>query len=807
MRKLFTLLVVFIFTVYYSLLTVQAQAPQKMNYQAVIRDASGLLVTNHGVGMQISILKGIGLVPVYVETQAATTNANGLVTIVIGDGTVVLGSLAAIDWSTDSYSIKTETDPTSAGGTSYSITGVSKLLSVPYALNAKTAENAFSGNYNDLTNRPTLFNGQYGSLSGSPIFATVATSGNYTDLSGKPALWDSTWASIKNKPNFFNGQYSSLSGAPTNISTFTNDAGYLTSYTEVDPKIGSNTSGYSPKWNGSAFVTGAIFQDTTGNVGIGTITPSKKLHLVETVTNNDILLLQNKAGGMNNSAILAFKTCGGTGNTDAIMGRIKVIDQYNWNGSMSFEVKSNSSDNPTTVEMMRITNIGNVGIGTTTPDYKLDVSGDINTTGAFKINGTPLATVASSGSYSDLINKPILFDGQYSNLSGAPTNISNFTNDAGYLTSYTEVDPKIGSNTSGYSPKWNGSALVTGAIFQDASGRIGIGKTSPQTTLDITSTNTTDAVIRLKNFNDPIGAVIINTYNAVQFGMFNPSSSALNQLPAGSGRSFFGFDPTGKVGSLTNYYLINVYRNLLDDGSGNAFFTGNVGLGNSTPAYKLDVSGDINTTGAFKINGTALATVASSGSYTDLTNKPTVDGSETKVTAGANISVTGTGTSASPYVINATAHYIGESYGGGIVFYVYDNGQHGLIAATADLSTGMQWYNGTSTTTNAVRDGIGAGKLNTERIIANQSTGNYAAQLCSNYQGGNFGDWYLPSKYELNLMYLQRSVVGGFTSANYWCSTEYNATYSYYQNFGSQGYQTYTTKDYSSFYIRAIRAF
>ena len=83
----------------------------------------------------------------------------------------------------------------------------------------------------------------------------------------------------------------------------------------------------------------------------------------------------------------------------------------------------------------------------------------------------------------------------------------------------------------------------------------------------------------------------------------------------------------------------------------------------------------------------------------------------------------------------ALIHKIGDSYGGGIVFWVDATGQHGLIAATADQSTGIQWYNGAYSTTNAVRDGIGAGMYNTERIIANQGEGSYAAQLCAKLPG------------------------------------------------------------------------
>lgn len=113
--------------------TIFAQSPQKMSYQAVIRNASNNLVVSSSVGIKISILQGssFGTV-VYSETQTTTTNLNGLVSIEIGTGTVVSGTFATINWANGPYFIKTETDP--SGGTSYSIVGTSEFLSVPYAL-------------------------------------------------------------------------------------------------------------------------------------------------------------------------------------------------------------------------------------------------------------------------------------------------------------------------------------------------------------------------------------------------------------------------------------------------------------------------------------------------------------------------------------------------------------------------------------------------------------------------------------------------------------------------------------------------
>ena len=120
------------------MLSARAQAPQKMSYQAVIRNASNVLIANTNVGMRISVLQGSPTgSAVYTEAQTATTNANGLVTLEIGAGTVVRGIFSSIAWGTNTYYIKTETDPT--GGTNYTITGTSQFLSVPYALFAADA--------------------------------------------------------------------------------------------------------------------------------------------------------------------------------------------------------------------------------------------------------------------------------------------------------------------------------------------------------------------------------------------------------------------------------------------------------------------------------------------------------------------------------------------------------------------------------------------------------------------------------------------------------------------------------------------
>ena len=109
------------------------QAPQKMSYQAVIRNSNDSLLVSTQVGMRISLVQGTtsGTV-VFSETQTATTNANGLVSLQIGMGTVVTGTFACIDWAASPYYVKTETDL--SGGTNYTIISSNEILSVPYAL-------------------------------------------------------------------------------------------------------------------------------------------------------------------------------------------------------------------------------------------------------------------------------------------------------------------------------------------------------------------------------------------------------------------------------------------------------------------------------------------------------------------------------------------------------------------------------------------------------------------------------------------------------------------------------------------------
>jgi hypothetical protein len=152
---------------------------------------------------------------------------------------------------------------------------------------------------------------------------------------------------------------------------------------------------------------------------------------------------------------------------------------------------------------------------------------------------------------------------------------------------------------------------------------------------------------------------------------------------------------------------------------------------------------------------------------------------------------------------------IGQSYQGGIIAYIDSTGQHGLIAATEDQSE-IHWWNGIYFYTDATGTAIGTGLTNTNAIIAAQGSGSYAAQSCADYSvtvdGITYDDWFLPSKDELNQLYVNRAAIGGFTGINgYWSSTQADLYSASGQGF-YYGLQENGDKS-SPGNVRAVRAF
>lgn len=163
---------------------------------------------------------------------------------------------------------------------------------------------------------------------------------------------------------------------------------------------------------------------------------------------------------------------------------------------------------------------------------------------------------------------------------------------------------------------------------------------------------------------------------------------------------------------------------------------------------------------------------------------------------------------------------IGEWFEGGIIFYIDGTGEHGLVAAASDQSSGIIWWTGSNLVTGATGAGVEDGANNTSLIVATQGAGSYAAQLCNDLTLNGFSDWFLPSEGELDLMHQNKTTINNAAALRggssfgvgifYWSSTEFNGTYARQQHFSSDasdGLQQTSHKSSSDFRVRAVRAF
>ncbi len=160
---------------------------------------------------------------------------------------------------------------------------------------------------------------------------------------------------------------------------------------------------------------------------------------------------------------------------------------------------------------------------------------------------------------------------------------------------------------------------------------------------------------------------------------------------------------------------------------------------------------------------------------------------------------------------------IGDFHEGGVIFYLDITGQHGLVCAVSDQSTGVEWGCWGTAINGADGIAIGTGAQNTIDIVTGCTTSGIAADLCANLTLNSFSDWFLPSRDELNEMYLNKATIDATATANggtvlaapdYWSSSENSINSAWSQNFDSNGKQGADGKDRDNqIYVRAVRAF
>jgi trimeric autotransporter adhesin len=738
-----------------------AQSPEKMSYQAVIRNSSHQLVTNQTIGMQISILQGtISGTAMYIETHAPTTNANGLVSIEIGAGTVVSGDFETIDWTNGPYFIKTETDPT--GGVVYTITGSSQLLSVPYALHAKTAETVTGS----VIESDPVFTVWDKSTGISITESQISDLDHFTTADETDPVYSSSVAigiTATDTTSWNNKLDAETDGSVTNeiqVLSLSNDTIYLSNGGFV--KISNST------WsiNGNSSTSGTNFLGTIDNVPLLLKVNNQRAGKIE--PGNNLLLGYeagvNFSGGTYNTGIgyrALYSTNGQSGNT-ALGSQALENNISDRNTAVGFgTLQHNSSGQWNTAVgsgALLSNNSGshNIAIGGVPLQDNLTGSANIAIGGGALLEHQSGNENLAVGMYSlkrnlnGNSNVSIGIESGYNNINGSGNVF------IGYRAGYNET----GSNKFYLS----NSEVNPPLIYGDFSTRtISLGTTSPNTTVPL----------YVLGFNDDGGiATFQNSYDEKYITVGNVDVDQGGYLKYKASLNYTGIGVHGQLEQIVVNGL------------------GNVGIGTISPSAKLEVAGAIKI-----VDGTQAASKVLTSDANGLASWQTSQ----SYSAGTGITISGN-------IISAkNEFYLGQDILGGIVFYIYigsDGEQHGLIVSKTE--TTAQWQ-GTTSATGANQSWDGAYNMNL-----------MTSSPAKDWIVGNFSsEWYLPSIDELSLLWHNRFHANkglydaGATlfpnTALYWSSMEYDAMSAHFFTF-EKGYALYTSKT-NTYSVRAIRAF
>ena len=740
-----------------------AQAPNLLNYQGVARNAVGNPLPNQTINLRLSVhnLSASGTV-VYTETRPITTNLGGLFSVQIGStgASSTTGSIAGVNWLTGDKYLQVEIDP--ASNNNYLNMGTVQLISVPYAFNAATASNALTVTTN------------------ANLTGVVTSSGNATAIAN---------GAITNAM-LFNGAVANLSGTNTGDQTLPTliSLGAVASNTAItgatNTKITYDAKGLVTA--GAAATTADIAASTNKNY----VTDAQQTVIGNTSGTNTG---DNSANSLY-SGLVSNATHTGDATGSNALTVVKI------NGTLMSGLATGILKNTTA------TGIPSIAVASDFPTLNQNTSGTAsNVTGTVAVaNGGSGATTKTTA-FNALSPMTSSGDIIYGGASGTGTRLAKGT-DAQVLT------------LAGGLPTWAAATAGVSSVGSISGSSDVKGATISGSTITLTPADASNGGI--VTIGDQIfsGA---KTFNATITGSINGNATtATTAITAGTATT------------ATKFATARNINGVAFDGSGDITVTADAGtltgttLNSSVTGSSLTSVGTITsgvwsgTAVAVEKGGTGLTSAGTNGQVLSTTGSgtlawttpsttataysgtlPVANGGTGAATLTANNVLLGNGTSALQAVAPGTTgniltsngttwtsaapsvssvHTIGESYGGGKVFYVTTDGLHGLIAETQDQSSSCSWYNA-------------------QDIISTSSNHSTAGKL--------FTDWRLPTKYELNLLYLQKvaGTVGGFATERYWSSTEFDYNDAYLQHFGD-GNKSYFSKSFAPS-VRAIRAF
>ena len=452
------------FLIFVCSISITAQNSYRINYQAVVRDAGNMVVGNTNVGVQINILQtSASGTSVYSETQSVTTNINGLASLVIGNA----AGFDAIDWSAGPYFVRVEIDP--AGGTSYTLSTVNELLSVPYALHSATADVAATADYNSLTNQPTIITSEQAA---KIDFITVTSAVNLDQLQT-----DVTANNAKvTFPGFGTIPGTALEG--DNViwtKSMTDDIFYNVGNVGIGVDESSSFSGSKLHVGGpilfdgtpAATVPGSLYYDNTGSgsfhyidntntdvtINTGAVTYAGGLWSIENgdaVISNDVIIQNSLGLGLdvspgvdfgfntlllaeNNLRILFDDSDDISGTFPANDWQIEINETSNGGTSHFAIVDITGATTPFKIlagaaeNSLFVAANGDVGIGTNTPTNKLEVVGAVKAD-SFIGDGSGITGIASgTGGISNVDDTTIAADNDASTVGEIAFQTQNIT--------------------------------------------------------------------------------------------------------------------------------------------------------------------------------------------------------------------------------------------------------------------------------------------------------------------------------------------------------------------------------------------